>query len=159
MGGTEERQIKQVNYYLMGAYDEYGELMKRMFTKYNEIQSNNDLIIKKYLIKNIKISDKNQINVNWEINILKNISENNQKKVREFLKLKSPKDKNAEMNAEKKLYNNVLIKFGSDNLERLIKLLNHQTCLNMPQFAIITDKNIGFQLTHSRYLQIIIGST
>ena len=159
MGGTGERESKQVNYYIIGAYDEYGELMARMFAKYNEIQSNNDLIIKKYLIKNIKISDKNQINVNWEINILKNISENNQKKVREFLKLKSPKDKNAEMNAEKKLYNNVLIKFGSDNLERLIKLLNHQTCLNMPQFAIITDKNIGFQLTHSRYLQIIIGST
>ena len=163
MGGTGERESKQVNYYIIGAYDEYGELMARMFAKYNEIQSNNDLIIKKYVIKNIKISDKNQLNVNWEINILKNISENNQKNILEFLikelKLKSPKDKNAKMDAEKKLYNNVLIKFGSDNLERLIKLLNYQTCLNMPQFAIITDKNIGFQFTHSRYLQIIFGST
>ena len=105
MGGTGERESKQVNYYIIGAYDEYGELMARMFAKYNEIQSNNDLIIKKYVIKNIKISDKNQLNVNWEINILKNISENNQKNILEFLikelKLKSPKDKNAKMDAEK----------------------------------------------------------
>ena len=40
MGGTGERESKQVNYYIIGAYDAYRDSLARKFGKYNEIQSN-----------------------------------------------------------------------------------------------------------------------
>ena len=71
------------------------------------------------------------------------------------LKLKPPKDKIAKEENIKTLSNNVLIKFGNKNIENLVLLLNIQTTVSLPQFAIFTESNFKCEFNYPRYLEII----
>jgi hypothetical protein len=154
MGGTKS---KLINYYIIG--DDDHELIERMFAKYKEIKPENHLILKKYAINNFKITDKIQLDVNWEINFLSQIDNNNQIELLQFLikelKLKSPIDKTTKEESRKTLSNNVLIKFGNKNIENLVKLLNIQTTVSLPQFAIFTESNFKYEFNYPRFLEII----
>ena len=154
MGGTKS---KLINYYIIGGDDH--ELIERMFAKYKEIKPENHLILKKYAVDNFKITDKIELDVNWEINILPQINNDNQVELLKFLikelKLKSPMSKTAKEDIIKKLSNNVLIKFGNENIKNLVTLLNIQTTVNLPQFAIFTESNFKYEFNYPRFLEII----
>ena len=121
--------------------------------------------------KFIKKFDK--INILWEAFILQDYTDDNFDKSLNLIytMLDLPNDEGEEEEEEEKkiiqnenIENNsefdrkfIVIKFGSNNIEYLINMLNEQSRVFLPQLAVVTDKNLNEdeKLYDNRFLTVI----
>ena len=127
----------------------------------------NDLGIKTK-INNISISEKQKFEVKWEITFLNQLNDNNEEEILEFLKEElnfkfdkydeKPNKLNDSKTSKSDQNFNVLIKFGDENLDLLMEVLEIQTTSSLPQIGIVTPNEYTPNLFYNRFVTIIKGS-
>ena len=164
MGNSEE--ISTVKYYIIGIEQ---RLFDNIFSQYKCEPLENHLA-KKIIINNIEISKK-KFTVKWEIYFLEQINDGNEEEILKLLvkelKLKNPKDeiekdekidkKDNSINAKENQNFNVLIKFGEENIESLMWILDYQTASTLPQVGIVTKNEFIPKLFYNRFITLIKG--
>ena len=103
-----------------------------------------------------------KIDIFWESYNFPDINQNNEEDMMELIeKLFNIKDeeKETKKDKEKKINNsernNIIIKFGENNIEILINFMNYYSRALLPQFAIVTNEDITIDLFDNRFFAII----
>lgn len=156
--------VSTVKYYIIGVEK---NLFDDIFSQFKFTKLENGLGIK-MKINNITISEKQKFQVKWEITFLNQLNDNNEDEILEFLKEElnfkideydEKSNKIIDSKTTKSNQNfNVLIKFGDENLDLLMEILEYQTTSSLPQIGIVTPNEYAPNLFYNRFVTIIKGS-
>ena len=140
-------------------FPEFIEDSNKSKIKYTKRQRKEKHSAKKYdwgTTKDIKID------IFWESYNFPDINQNNEEDMMELIeKLFNIKDeeKETKKDKEKKINNsernNIIIKFGENNIEILVDFMNYYSRAFLPQLAIVTNEDIKIDLFDNRFLAII----
>ena len=140
-------------------FPEFIEDSNQSKIKYTKRQRKENHSAKKYewgTTKDIKID------IFWESYNFPDINQDNENDIIELIEnLFDIHDEEEETknDEEKKINNsernNIIIKFGENNIDILIKFMNFYSRAFLPQFAIVTNKDITINLFDNRFLAII----
>ena len=125
------------------------ELSNKPKIKYTKRQRKENHSAKKYewgTTKDIKID------IFWESYNFPDINQDNEDDIIELILKLFNIDEKEINNSER---NNIIIKFGENNIKVLIDFMNFFSRALLPQFAIVTNENIKIDLLDNRFLAII----
>ena len=140
-------------------FPEFIEDSNKSKIKYTKRQRKENHSAKKYewgTTKDIKID------IFWESYNFPDINQDNENDIIELIENlfdihdeeeETKNDEEKEINNSER--NNIIIKFGENNIEILIDFMNHYSRRILPQFAIVTNEDIRIDLFDNRFFAII----